>query len=160
MNLIKRLGISSFALCLAAVLGLVALILTNVSVTAYFANADITTPVLLLVLGIVGSLIGIAVNFVPAKGAARKVVRLVADAVVILVAVAFMAAALVYIGHRAQGLGYIFVHDPQLDNIIGTPENTAVAGLTITTTIFMVICSVVTMVAAFLPDGKAEEVAA
>ena len=158
-NAKKILTPGAILLALSAVLGLVAVILyaVNVSASGYFQGALVGIVPAMGVVSIVLALLAIVSGMVEVDGVLGQVLEYGRNVLMLLVPIFFMVSALAFIGARAEGLAYIFGSESNILATIQTPENlsssfTAIAGF-----VLFLLSSIVSIVANFFRLTRKEK---
>lgn len=159
-NAKKILTPGAILLALSAVLGLVAVILyaVNVSASGYFQGALVGIVPAMGVVSIVLALLAIVSGMVEADGIVGKALEYARSVLTLLVPIFFMVAAIAFIGARAEGLAYIFGSESNILATIQTPANLSSSYTAIAAFIFFLIASIVAIVANFFRLTRKEKV--
>lgn len=159
MKALRKLGIGSIVFVLAIIVGVIGLILygVNVSSVGYFQGLTVPYVVLLGILAIAALVVAMLFRVIAPANKAGSALGILADVLSVVAAVLFVIAGLTLIGARSQGIGFVFVHDPNLDSVLSTPENFASCNTAITATVFFIVAALVTVIGNFFGPMKAKE---
>lgn len=155
MNL-KKFSAGAWITCCAAVLTLVSLIVyaVNVSAAGYFQGATVSNLVLFLILAIVALLVAIVLGQLDVKGAAGKVVELVAGCCQIVAPVLIAWCLISLAAARAEGLGFIYFSNSDVILEVQTADNLASASGAIAAMVCLGVSMLAAIVAAFTNTKK------
>lgn len=158
--MLKKLGIGAYIACGTILLAVISWIIygANVLGAGYFQGQGVPFVVLFTILAIVCECLAIVLGFVKKDGIVGKVLGVLQSLLLVGGIVLLMSSALLIIGNRAQGLGFIFGADENARAEFTADDYASAGGAIISFVFYMVSW----LVAVFVPFFKItkEEVAA
>ena len=151
MAILKKQTFSSISTLLALVLAVAGAIayFVNVGGAGYFENAAVPNAVTLLLLSILALAAVVAAAQFSISPAAEKILEVVSGALRIAAPAGLMAAAMLLVEARAQGLAYIYFSNEEVLAEVQTAANLASASCAITAIALLAVAALVGVVAAF-----------
>lgn len=151
MAILKKQTFGSIATAVALILAVVGAVayFVNVGGTGYFENAAAPNAVTLLLLSVVALAAVVVLAQLNLSAAADKVVDILSGALRIAAPAGLIAAAMLLIEARAQGLAYIYFSNEEVLAEVQTAANLSSASCAIVSIAALAIAAVVAVVASF-----------